>query len=157
MTIWAIDPGPHTGIFYVLYGLGQFRYNRVTLDYTDSLVQNPHENLHLWLMQNVNPSTDEVVYEPFEFRKEERDREYIDYTTGEYVGVIALYCQQTGTPSHRQMASQVMSFWTDDKLKRVGLYVPGKEHRHERDATRHWLHHDTFTKGNQEWLHKLKK
>jgi len=153
MTIWAIDPGPHTGIFY-MKGLEPCR---VTLDYTDGLVHRPHEHLYLWLLQNIDPANDTIVYEPFEFRKEERDREYINYQAAEFVGVIALFCDLTNTAGVRQMAAQVMSFWEDDKLKRVGLYVPGKERRHERDATRHWLHYVSFYLHDNYWVSKLKR
>jgi hypothetical protein len=155
MTLWAIDPGPHTGIFYATKSDQEF--HRVTLDYTDELILDPHRHLYLWLMQMVDPDKDEIIYEPFEFRKDERDREYIDYTTGEYVGVIALYCQMTGTKAHRQMAAQAKQFWDDDKLKRAGMYIKGRHSRHVRDATRHWLHHKAFVKHENKWLHLIKK
>jgi hypothetical protein len=153
VTVYAIDPGPHTGIFYMKAN----DPHRVTLDYTDGLVKRPLEHLYYWLMRMVDPDTDTVVYETFEFRKEDaKEREYIDYSTGEYVGVIGLYCDMTGVKNRRQMASEGKGFWTDDKLKRVGLYVPGKEQRHARDATRHWLHYTSFTLKDDSWFHKLK-
>lgn len=156
MTIYAIDPGPHTGIFW-LDDEGQ---HRVTLDYTDKALpcyDTPHMNLYHWLMQMINPKTDGIVCESFEFRKEDaKNREYIDYSTGEFVGVVKLYCQLTQVPRYTPSASIGKGFWDDDKLKRVGLYVPGKEQRHVRDATRHWLHFQTFTVHDNTWLEKLR-
>jgi hypothetical protein len=151
-TIWAIDPGPHTGIFYML---PDGKPNWVTLDYTTDVVQDPHRNLYLWLMQMVDPDKDTVVCETFEFRKEDaKNREYIDYSPGEFVGAIKVYCQMTGCKHKMQTASQAKGFWTDDKLRRVGLYALGK---HNRDATRHWLHYVSFTLKDDSWFHKLKQ
>jgi len=153
MAIYAVDPGPHTGIFWI-DDEGQ---HRVTLDYSDGLVKKPLWHLYTWLMQMMNPKTDQMVLESFEFRKEDaHEREYIDYSTGEFVGVCKLYCDLTETPCYVQSASEGKGFWDDDKLKRVGLYVTGKEQRHVRDATRHWLHHVTFRENNDYYLKKLK-
>lgn len=153
MTDYAIDPGPHTGIFY----MKDDQPHRVTLDYTDGLIRDPLLHLYMWMMQMVDPEKDHVIVESFEFRKEDaQNREYIDYSTGEYVGVVKLFCQITNTAMTVQSASQGKGFWTDDKLKRVGLWTPGKERRHERDATRHWLHYMTFALNDNTWLNKLK-
>lgn len=153
MTLYAIDPGPHTGIFYMRHG----EPHRVTLDYTDGLVKQPLKHLYLWLVQMINPDADDIIVESFEFRKEDaKQREYIDYSTGEFVGVVKLFCNMSETMCFVQSASEGKGFWDDNKLKRVGLYVPGDELRHARDATRHWLHHQTFKIGNQDWLLRLK-
>jgi hypothetical protein len=156
VTVFAIDPGPHTGIFWIDNNVT----HRVTLDYTGVLAWSAHKELYMGLMQMVNPEQDHVVCESFEFRKEDaQNREYIDYSTGELVGVVKLFAQLTNTAYTIQSASQAKGFWTDDKLKRVGLWVPGAEQRHVRDATRHWLHYHTFGRGASQahyWLSKLK-
>jgi hypothetical protein len=153
MTVWAIDPGPHTGVFY----MRDSAPHRVTLDYTDGLVKRPLKHLYLWLVHMVNPAADLIVLESFEFRKEDaKNREYIDYSTGEFVGVVKLYCDLTTTSLHMQSASEAKGFWDDDKLKRVELWVPGDANRHVRDATRHWLHYQTFKANDLRWLEKLK-
>lgn len=129
----------------------------MTLDYTDGLVKKPYEHLYRWLMQWVNPATDKIVLETFEFRKEDaQNREYIDYSTGEFIGVVRLFCELTETTCHLQGASEAKAFWNDDKLKRVGLWLPGRANRHVRDATRHWLHYQTFKRGDQSWLALLR-
>jgi hypothetical protein len=152
MTAYAIDPGPHTALFW---DLPNGNYDAVTLDFTTPSEKPSHLRLFEWLMNNVDPSEDKIIVESFEFRKEERDREYIDYDAGEYVGVVKVWCQITQCFYLVQNAAKAKQFWNDDKLKRVGLYKHLKD-RHQRDAARHWLHYDTFTHGNQDWLFKLK-
>ena len=141
MTVYAIDPGPHTGIFWMN---GTMPY-WVTLDLRRE--KRPHRALYDWLRNNVNSLLDDkVVYESFEFRKEDaHEREYIDYSPGELVGVIILFCELMGTDCFRQTAASAKGFWDDDKLKRAKLYIPGKEARHVRDATRHWLYYHTLS------------
>jgi len=153
--IYAIDPGPHTGIFWLD---GLLNPCRITLDYTTGPVKETAlKHLYFWLMGTVVPTKDKIVVESFEFRKEDaQNREYIDYSTGEFVGVVKLFCQLTGTPCYVQSASVGKGFWDDSKLKRVGMWVPGTANRHIRDATRHWLHHVTFTVGDEFWLRRLK-
>lgn len=149
MTIYAIDPGPHTGIFYD----GSCS---LTLDFTDKHITDGQLRLYMWLMQMVDPERDFVICESFEFRKDDaRERSYIDYSTGEYVGVVKLFCQITHTKHVMQTAAQAKGFWNDDKLKRVGIYKLLKT-KHERDAARHWLHYDAFNLKNTYYLNKLK-
>lgn len=156
--IYAIDPGPHTGVFWI-DALGKPR--RLTFDYTvpeHEGLKLPHRHLYSWLLATVNPVTDWLVCESFEYRKEDaKNREYIDYSPGELVGVVKLFAQLTTTPLYMQMASQAKGFWKDDKLKRVELFVPGDSFRHVRDATRHWLHFTSFVQGDQSWLLKLRR
>jgi hypothetical protein len=155
MKIVAIDPGPHTGIFW----MENDKPHRITFDYTDPVMAGePHKHLYMWLMQMINPGLDILICESFEFRKEDaRKREYIDYSPGELVGVVKLFSQLTETPLTMQMASLAKSgFWNDDKLRRVGLWIAGSANRHVRDATRHWLYFNSFILKDDTWLHKLK-
>lgn len=144
----AIDPGPHTGFFW--------RGKGVTLDLTSSLM--PH--LVLWeYLDRWFDTTNTFVVEDFEFRKD-KQRAYINYDAGQYLGIIQLYCQMFNIAYHVQKAAVVKgekAFWTDVKLKKVGLYNEC-DSRHSRDALRHWLHYDTFYLylNGQQWLQKLK-
>lgn len=100
-----------------------------------------------------------IILEPFEFRKEERDRYKIDYTPAEYVGVVKSFVgtrQREGYSVSLAMsaASQGKGFWSDNKLKRVGLYH--KSSKHIRDATRHLLRFRTFELGDRTLLQKLR-
>lgn len=158
MTLIAIDPGPHTGTF-------SWRVDHaesLTLDLETAVLDifgmTQHRYLWDWLVDHIRKG-DEIICEKFEFQKDKRDRENLNYDAGEYVGVIKLYCAMSQTPIHMQSPSQVVSksqtnFWNDDKLKRVGLWKGMT--RHERDAARHYLYYVTFTLGDQTWLNKLK-
>jgi hypothetical protein len=78
-----------------------------------------------------------VVCEEFEHRHE-KFRAKIDYTSKEYIGVVHLFAAKM--PSARlvmQSASQAKQFWTDEKVKHVGLWHPGMKHAN--DAMRHYL------------------
>ena len=156
MTVFAIDPGPHTGIVWrELNGA----FISVTLDFTvDEFQVDPHYILFCWLGQHVLDG-DKVICEKFEFQKVKQDRASLNYDAGEYVGVVKLYCQREKIDLVMQSPSLAVgekAFWIDDKLKRAGLYK-GRKTRHERDALRHWLHHHTTTLGNNEYLYLLKK
>lgn len=152
MTVYAIDPGPHTGIFWKL-SLDIFQ--ATTLDFTVRTDMPQHQQLFMWLARNVQLH-DTVICESFHFQKDKRDKEYLNYDAGEYVGVVKLFCQLNGIYYVMQAPSVKEQFWTDDKLKRVGLWKCLKD-RHQRDAARHWLHYDAFTQNNQEWFYKLKE
>ena len=158
MTVYAIDPGPHTAIFWDSDG----KYYSLTFDYAHpSLSAKPLEHLYNWLLQKVDPKRDIVVIERFEYRKEDaQEREYIDYSTGEWVGTAKFFCQFNDTQYRMQGAGDAKGFWDDDKLKRAGLYKLLRT-KHERDACRHWLYYHTFGLGMtidnfNFWMDKLK-
>jgi hypothetical protein len=151
MTVFAIDPGPHTGIFWNMQS-GSFTSE--TLDFTQTSETPQHMQLFMWLARMVTP-LDTVICESFHFHKDKRDKEYLNYEAGEYVGVVKLFCQLNHIYYVMQAPAVKEQFWKDDKLKRVGLWGAVKD-RHQRDAARHWLQYDTFAQNNQEWLLKLK-
>lgn len=84
-----------------------------------------------------------VVCEKFEFRLDERDRTKIDYTAAEVIGAVRCWAMDL---EHikliRRGATIGKGFWTDDKLKTLGVWVPGK--KHAMDATRHLLSYRLF-------------
>jgi hypothetical protein len=151
MTVYAIDPGPHTGI---VWRLADKQFRSITLDYTTpgALRDAGLELLYDWLTETVDIG-DTVVLESFEFRKEEKP--YIVYATGEYVGIAKLFCLRNDITLRVQNASTGKGFWDDDKLKRAGLYSVC-DTKHSRDAMRHWLRYHTFELKNEEYLFKLK-
>ena len=150
MLTFAIDPGPHTGIYCNKKG--------ITLDLVAAekdLGIGKHRYLWEWLTDHV-PANARIICETFEFRKDDAaSRAYIDYSTAEYVGVISLFCQLNRIEHIKQLASTGKGFWNNDKLKRAGMYNLC-DSRHARDAVRHYLTWLTFTEGNQEYLYKLK-
>jgi hypothetical protein len=146
MTIFAIDPGPNTGIFW---RVEHFEFQAATL-----ILDEGHRELYKWLEEHVT-SGDRIVLESFEYRKEYKDREYLNYKAAEYIGVVKTFAVTHRVQVIMQTASLAKGFWVDDKLKRIGVYKFCKT-RHSRDAARHWLHYWTTKLGNQEMLFRLK-
>lgn len=96
----------------------------------------PHEH-HLELEQLLyrHPNAT-IVCESFEFRQY-RQRDNINLMSREYIGVVKLFGQRRGDlyPVVFQTAGAAKPFVTDEKLKVMGLWVPGQ--KHARDALRH--------------------
>lgn len=62
----------------------------------------------------------------------------------EYIGIVKLYAQDTiGVKGVWQSASTGKGFFSDDRLKQIGLYADGL--KHARDATKHYLYWRCFT------------
>lgn len=96
-----------------------------------------------------------VICENFEHRPfETRDR--IDYTPAEVIGAVRAWCiQYEGVVTLvRATASMGKGFWTDDKIKQSGLWVPGK--KHAMDARRHLLRYRSFILGHKELYEPLR-
>lgn len=100
----------------------------------------------------------EIVYETFDYQR--RDVEHgvaLELISREYIGIIKLHKQMMDEEAlpvnlYPQKPAQRM-FWTDEKLKQLGLWVSSE---HERDATRHLLYHVSFTLGEKKFLYDLK-
>lgn len=163
--ILALDPGGTTG--YCL-----FRPALQMLPDRGHLGPEEH-HLDLWkFLADIykatvgtpdKPEELHIVCEQFEFRQTERHRDFINYIPREYIGVVKLFYQTTRssqylspqTPQlHFQSAAQAKGFWTDEKIKKLGLWVPGQ--KHAMDATRHYLYYRVFTLGDKSLLHKLR-
>jgi hypothetical protein len=110
-----------------------------------------------------------IICERFEFRKDEQYRDKIDYKAVEYIGVIKLFARMyrdSGIKLIMQSASAVCGetaffgdnkktkFGGNDRLKQMGLWVPGQPHA--TDATRHYAYYRTFTLNDQTLLQALK-
>lgn len=166
--ILALDPGGTTG--YCLH-----HSNQLVLDQGHI---GPHEHhLDLWkFLAEVfkasvgttdKPEELHIVCEQFEFRQTERHRDFINYIPREYIGVVKLFYQRYRPSSsilprqlqlHFQSASQAIGdgafFGDDEKIKKLGLWVPGM--KHAMDATRHYLYYRVFTLGDKSLLQKLR-
>jgi hypothetical protein len=155
----ALDPGGTTGWHYSDGDLTA---------HGEIYKQNHHKELFDFLVQaedNRVATPLHVVCERFEFRKNERDRDKIDYIAGQYEGVVKLFCQQfkgCGVKLIMQSASHTVgrkAFFGDgpegnEKMKQLGLYFPGE--RHATDAARHYAYYRTFTLKDSTFLLKLK-
>lgn len=89
---------------------------------------------------------DWIVCESFEFRNRSRDN--IELFSRELIGVSRLWAEQHNDCNlTMQTAAKGKGYYTDDKLKKAGVYKVGKHHG--RDAVRHFLHWYTFGPGFQ--------
>jgi hypothetical protein len=94
------------------------------------------------------PFMDVIIYERFQYQRRELDKGVsLVLDSVEYIGIIKLCSKRMHLDKgfaykHQlveQTPAQAKNFWTDDKLKKVGLYTSGSAH--ERDATRHLLYY----------------
>lgn len=147
--VFAADPGVSTGCATAtweptglddrLTSIDQITFNRWTMGPQDHHVE-------LWCTLSAGFYTN-IVWESFEFRQnyfeDENGRPIpkmkVELMSREYIGVLRLYCDLYNVPSHHRTASSAKLFITDEKIKQLGLWLPGKAHEHEMDGTRHLL------------------
>lgn len=127
----ALDPGETTGVCY-----------------------KPWDSDQLWLMQwdtkDVGQSFMQLVdflekFEPGHIRYEDykvyswkaADHANASLHTPQWIGAIRAASSLADIPYSCKMAQQPKGWWTDEKLKRVGMYNAGL--KHARDALRHML------------------
>lgn len=157
-SILALDPGGFTGYM--------FRGPDATYEFGELPLSADGHHLALWkLLENCRARTQRhdseadlvIVCERFDYRKDDVEtRAKIDFISREYIGVVKLYVA-TATDHVRlrlQGAAEAKAFWTDDKLRKIGLYY-GKS-KHARDATRHYLYYITFNLKDPRYLNMLK-
>jgi hypothetical protein len=165
--IVSIDPGPHTGVvkYYPREEVYPETWDFATLDFTDYRQEN-YASLY-GLLEAIMFDGDTVVCEKFEYQKEKaQEREHLNYEAAEYVGTVKTWYETMGTKIGRVGISLVMQspsvavgktcFWTDDKLKALGLYQKTRT-PHERSALRHLLYYVTFTLKDNQFLHRLRR
>jgi hypothetical protein len=108
----------------------------------------------LWALLTMEQ---EIVYETFDYQR--RDVEHgvsLELISREYIGIIKLHKQMAPPETPVNLYPQkpsLRTFWTDDKLRELGLWVSSE---HERDATRHLLYYISFTLGERKFLYGLK-
>jgi hypothetical protein len=133
--IIAFDPGVTTGI--VLYSEDEYTLAEVV------------GLRSVWdILHEVEPQT--IIFEKFFYQR----RDKVDLTPVEVIGVIRLYAHLTNTLLWGQSPQEAKRFWTDDKIKRMGLWEPGK--RHATDALRHILHFQVFKLNDTSILERLR-
>lgn len=87
-----------------------------------------------YVLDRINPLY--VVYESFNVRPGTA----FDHSAIETIGIIKNWLWQNSRPGRSvitQSSSEAKFFWTNNKLKKVGLHTPGKDHMN--DAVRHML------------------
>jgi hypothetical protein len=129
----ALDPGGTTG-----YAAGILISPITRIVYDQAKL---NENQLYAMLEELQP--DHIICEDFEYRN--RARAGLDLTPPRLIGVVRLYGAHTGARVHMQKAAKGKGFYTDDKLKKLDLYIKGRPHG--RDALRHLLHWLTFGVG----------
>jgi hypothetical protein len=157
MIILGLDPGGTTGLAL---------YNTETDRWIVDNVGEPGETEHhgrLWdLLRSL--TFDVCICESFEYRRKEIDKGVaFEIISREYIGLVKLAMQQKEgvddfweTPNlYFQNAATGKGFWTDDKLKQVGVYEKTNS-THQRDAVRHVLHWLSFTEKDDRFIQMLR-
>ncbi len=103
----------------------------------------------LWRELEVE-DPDVIVYEKFFYQR----RDKVDLRPVEAIGVIKLYAEQKQIPIAGQSPQMAKRFWTDAKVKKLDLWVPGEPHA--MDALRHLLYYEAFVLHDQTLLERLK-
>jgi hypothetical protein len=137
----ALDPGGTTGYLYCTDGVRVYQHQMGP--------QEHHEDL--WkVLNDYNPEV--IIYETFQYRN---GLEKAILVSCEYIGIIRLWGMMNPSATLVPQTPAVgKGFWTDDKLKKLGLYRTGAPHA--MDATRHWLQYRAFTLKEKTWLEKLR-
>jgi hypothetical protein len=106
---------------------------------------NPHHARLLSLLTLWKPEV--LICETFENVANEAVR----FASLEYIGVVKAYAGSRFTICELvwQQASLVKQFWDDKRLRQYELCPAGK---HARDATRHYLYYQTFTRDDKSLL-----
>lgn len=134
--ILAFDPGVTTGVTVWTENIMQSTQNKYT----------PGEmSLYLRTQQPT-----EIVYERFIYQRRSR----VELFPVQIIGVIEAYAELAGVPVKVQTPSQAKNLWTDEKLKKLGLWEISKPHA--MDALRHMMYYLVVTKGDRSWLNMLK-
>jgi hypothetical protein len=171
-TVTALDPGGHTGIAMFAQSLMVNPDNEVEwlgsgsvplsarFDFLTLGPGEHHEKL-LRFLEHQRHDNMHLVCESFQNRGMGKE-----IVSAEYIGVVKAFVQESNQMTmfrerewyFEQVAATIKGndnvFWTDDKVKQLGLWAPNR--RHEMDALKHLLHHMTFTLQDERWFQLLK-
>jgi hypothetical protein len=139
-TILSLDPGVTTG-----YCLAKLNGRKLSIDVGQAdwtLAQMFQRVREVAITRNSH-----IIYETFEYRNAARMG--LNLTPVKMIGVIEVFKEwyEPLCGFWPQSAAQGKGFYSDEKLKELGVYVKGK--KHGRDATRHLLQWLTFGAGSQ--------
>lgn len=152
--IIGVDPGGTTGLAWWIRKTGMIETKQIPNcddDFQLLTVIHLASSIAGLAVPYVRPNQVHVVCEKFEFRLDERDRTKIDYTAAEVIGALRLWqLERDAVKLVMQGATKAKGFWMDDKLKSLGVWVPGA--RHAMDALRHLLAYRLFDLQHKELL-----
>ena len=134
MRLLALDPGRTVGWAAFDKGASGERYHsgQVKDDQVWHLLESSKLNLK---------GLDLLIVESFKYRQLPK----ADLTPVEVIGIVKEWARQFQVDVTWQTPSQAKFFFTDDRIKKLGLYQPGKPHA--MDAMRHLLYYLGFGKG----------
>lgn len=119
--IVGIDPGKTTG--FAFYSPDSTECGCQQSDYT--------HDAFLQVLNYFHP--DFIVCESFVHTH----RDAVDYTPVEYIGLVKWFVERRGIELIMQTPGYGKGYFTNEKLKKLGLYLAGKGHA--MDAYRHLL------------------
>lgn len=123
--ILTVDPGKCTGYF------ADLEYEQ----YNDQLPAMQFcEDAWAWARQYESDLT--IVYEKFTITAQTL-RKARESDAIHVIGVLRFAAHVFGCELVEQKPGDAKNFATDDRLKKLGLYLPGKDHA--RDAARHYV------------------
>lgn len=135
MTIIGMDPGISTGVALL---------NNIDEIGTQTLKGNLAQ---IYTMLNmVKPTA--IAFEDFKFRPQMMKAETYSL---EVKGVVKKWAEQHNVEMFLYLPATAKAFWTDQKIKKLGLWKPG--HIHEMDALRVLLTHRTRTE--PDWFKEI--
>lgn len=156
--IIAVDPGGTTGLCIYRPINDLLRLQLTKPQHHADLVQVVKNTYFNWVDEHGQKAEKVVVVcENFEFRRDDRGRDKIEYISAEYVGALKALAQQQNPVIELVLQSPSLrnQFFTDDVLKKLGVWIPNM--RHAMDATQHYLYYRTFTLKDHFYLHQLKE
>ncbi|HKU51683.1 MAG TPA: hypothetical protein VJQ25_04395 [Nitrospira sp.] len=146
LAVLSLDPGVTTGIC-----LGRYSDNTLVLTPCQEQLSllGLHEYLDMFKRANEQWHTLHIVYEDFSYRNQARRG--LDLTPVKLIGVIEMHKEmfEPFISYTKQSAAAGKGFYSDEKLKDLGVYVAGLQHG--RDATRHLLQWANFGAGSA-WM-----
>jgi hypothetical protein len=142
IALLSLDPGVTMG---VCHGELEDAKLKLLVDQDKLSLSDIHDMLDIFMLKHRR--SNHLIYESFEYRQVARKG--LDLTPVKIIGVIELFREwhEPEVRFYAQSASQGKNFYTDAKLKELGVYKKGCEHG--RDATRHLLHWLNFGAGGQ--------
>lgn len=125
---FTIDPGRTTGAAI-------WQYTDTGIYKLEQVDEYPERNGLYSVIENTK--FDIIIYEAFRlYANKAKAQIGSDFEAAQIIGVIKYLAEKQKTPAIEQMAS-IKTFWTNDRLKKMGLYVTSD---HRRDSIRHFLH-----------------
>ena len=137
MRLLAVDPGHTTGLAYKRFD-NRFPPEEFFIPPLTEMPVGFDECVDAIRANIIACAPDLIVYERFQITPATAKK-----TTGgsneaiELIGVTRFLARQYAVPLEEQKPADAMSLVTDEKLKRIDWYTPGKDHA--RDAMRHLL------------------